>query len=375
MILLTAILLAGCGPVDLTGPQVELARAIGTAAEANRSAFRFGAVKFRYTVGYADSLDEAIAGRLTKGYPTEGSLAFNERRGRYEVVHSLENMVADRVQLGPTRWSSILRSDRVLTDGKVTLFDGIGADEPGTGLIHTAQITPGLDRYHLGFDMPLYVGHRDPDRFEWVVRDLKIAGSNSEFLKLTAVREGARSAGREVVDLVLTAPEGQRTYSVDLERGAIPLRQHDDLKNGRKIWEFYDDLRPMEGAGWFPHRKLYYDRDPGNRYGGLVHDLVVTEADFSRKPPDSAFTLTFPEPRPIYNQVTAETHPPQATWDLARLPKPAARPVAAELPSGPGPVMAGPRAGGRAGPVALVGLGVALLVGAGIAYRRHSGGR
>ncbi len=153
--LLALTLIGACGGPAMAG---SLAEAISTAYAANRSSITYGNFRFRYDVGRAADLESAARGDWSRRASARGGYAFDGVNAVYERVFSAAGMAADRVPTGVNQWSSQLDSKRRLTNGKVTLWDNLIADDRGTSHLHTAQIDPGVEIFHRGMLFPLDLG-------------------------------------------------------------------------------------------------------------------------------------------------------------------------------------------------------------------------
>ncbi len=127
---------------DSKSDQGDLASAIRTAYEANRSAFRFGTLKLRDSIGIARDAESANRRDWTRKYgEAEGVYVFDGTRAMYDCTYPLEDMVASRVRSGDG-WTSVLSHERGTTDGKLTLLDAVFPTDDGKSLTHTAEIFP-----------------------------------------------------------------------------------------------------------------------------------------------------------------------------------------------------------------------------------------
>ncbi|MDE2507717.1 MAG: hypothetical protein KGM43_10935, partial [Planctomycetota bacterium] len=137
--------------------------------------------------------------------------------------------------------------------------------------------------------------------------------------------------------------------------------------------EFLDDIRLVEGHGFLPYSAGWRSQ------GGGTRRMVITAADFARKPKLNEFRLEFPEPISIANTAENLDYSPRKVWDLHSLPRRGSKDAAPMGPmpnasSGgtPPPILEGEREAPRP-PYFLIG-GIVCAIAIGVyAWRRHRG--
>ncbi len=363
------VMTAGIASVDDQAIDVAMARAIQTAYQANRAQFRHGTVRFRHRVGLAANSAAALAGTWEQIYGTsDGRYVFDGVHAYYESIHPLEEMARERQSLGSGRWTTPLGSSRYLTNGKETLRDELDPDEKGEQLLHTARIDSGLPPSP---GMPLGIGLArgdSPPLGEWI--GLALDGDKDWILNKV---EPANIDEIECVLLAFRSPGALHEFWIDVERGAVPIRYVvTNHESGLSTHKFYDDLRAVDNGGWLPFRRV--STTPGESL--MVHEVVLTEADFANKPDPDQFRMEFPEPTPLIHQGTMVRYDPQKVWDLRRLPSVNSAAATKIVLSEPGPIaptMPGalPRSRWWIAPAAV--LGVAVLIGGFVWLRRARG--
>jgi len=299
---------------------VELASAVATACEANRARLTSWTIEFRYTVAKAKSLEDAIAQRWSDESAAKGFCAFDGTRGRFDIVHTLKDMVEKRTEVGPRHFQSHLLSERFLTDGEVTLRDHMSPTPTGAEMRHVVQINPGADLFHRHVHLPLRLGKGEFGQAGTLGAEIllveKGTGGRLE------VQEGVSLRGMELVKFAFTGPDAKAsdyTYWIDLEHGAIPrqtLAEHPTPEGTiSRTYTILDDPREVGDNVWFPYRRLRYSERIQ-----LVQDLVITKADFTTPRDPSSFQLTFEKPSRVADNVRHVVYAPSTTFDLTRLP-------------------------------------------------------
>jgi hypothetical protein len=204
---------------------------------------------------------------------------------------------------------------RMLTDGKVMLLDHLRADETATVLVHKSTIVPEAAHFYRKFDFPLFIGDRsvrDYDLFSDLTRLL--AGEAS----LDDLDMNSRLNGQKVCKLRFTYKHGTRTYWIDLDRGAVPLRILNQANlNKLEVTTINENIEFLPHAGWLPRRKKHIIGP-----GSIADWIVLTDIDITTKPAPAVFQLDFPEPIAVVNQANRLAYSPRKTWSLLSLPGP-----------------------------------------------------
>ncbi len=348
--------------LTMTVDSNDLAKAIQTAYEANRVSFApHGLIRFEHTKGQAESLGDLLAGRWSERSVGAGILAYAGPQVRYENIYNYEDMKKHTSQVG-SEISSTLYSIRILANGRLSLIDEIRGPAGGVA-VHHAQISGGTDTLDRSILSPLDIAKQRPQSYGLGPALQRVL--TGQGAKLIEIDDHAQFEGVNAVRLKIEDGEWVREYWVDLSRGALPLAIEENRKGKPVRRTRYSDIRRLTNGGWLPFRQSVYDTDHDAR------ELVVIEANFDRPPAPSEFRMEFPNAIPIINAVTMVRYPAQKTWSLAALP-PAGSPRVERLhltqPSGPPPVMPGPRQSLPAMTIGLMVLGMILVVAGGIRY-------
>lgn len=299
---------------------VDRAKAAAAIFEANRAKFSVWTIEFNYTVGYAKTLDDALAKRWINPSVARGVCTFDGTNGRYDVAYDLKNLAEKRVEVKPGRFQTYLTSHRYLTDGKVTLSDYMRPNRNWTEMDHTVQILPGSDTFHRNIALPLELGRGEFARNFLASQAEMVHKADSG--RHLMVREGVKLGEDEVVEFAFSGPDDRRedyTYWVDLKHGAISRKTFaefpvPDGTRGRS-YKFLEDIRDTSDGRWFPFRELSFTEG-----SGIIHERVITRSEFSAPKDPLAFTLSFEKPVKVYDGARGVSYPAQLAWDLKELP-------------------------------------------------------
>jgi hypothetical protein len=284
-------------------------RAIRTAFEDNRAAISAsGSIRFHSCDGVLahapdiESVSKLLAGDWQRRSPSRGTYLFDGTSRLYEDLYTTEELVARRKMLSPTTWSSNIKALRLLADGETTLVDRIGVHADGKTVLHTPGLKAGVrEFFRLAENRPLDLGDPDPPDYDMRrLLDGVIAGSSK--MVVTEIDNDARLEGAEVVKLRVEDPSGDLrvTYWVDLQHGAIPIRYRVlrwiPHASATVLLVFHNDDVRWVGRGWLPFRSSTA-QGTVNKGGDLapmfVREVVVEEADFSKRPSPESFALEF----------------------------------------------------------------------------------
>ncbi len=216
------------------------------------------------------------------------------------------------------RFSTNVQSRRVLTNGRLTLWDHIDLDPQERKRRHSAQIDAGTRVFFHYVLCPLDLGNPQPQGYD-MGYNLDTALKPGEW-NVAVAPDAVYTDGSPTVHLVMTDSSGfARHYWVDVERGAMPREVRDVPKEGMGMRICYDDLHRVNDVAWLPFKMTIYDD------AGFTKQLVVREASFSKHPVRKDFSLEFPEPEPMINSAALVHYAPQKVWDLEKLPAPGSR--------------------------------------------------
>lgn len=296
------------------GKDDSLVQAIRNAYEANLEALSSGTLRFRCTSGNAESLDAVLAGRWTDRNVGEGLFASNGTDSRYECLFPPADLNRHRRRLDEGSFYTTLTSVRVLTDGRLTLIDRVGATRDGTMHTYSPRLFGGTTEYYQNVTLPLALGGKGQGYLH-LGADIARASAPDSQWRLTAVDDDEELDGAAVIKLTFESPETGRIYWVDPARGAIPLKV-ESYRKGKLLLTFLrKDLRFLSNKGWYPFREVSFVQ------GGIAREYLIDEtSDFERPPAPATFRLAFPKPIPIINQAESVRYPGRVVWDLKTLP-------------------------------------------------------
>ncbi len=323
---------------DSTG----LLSAIETAYFANRDSFSRGRFKFHHAIGRSNSPESAVRMEWKRRAVANCLYVFEGTNTRYECLFDLDALVSHRERTEQGGWNSVLSDIRAVSNGKLSLVDRMTPSEDGSSMLHEPQIELGSQGLFQQVMFPLAIRNPYPGAFR-LGDDLKTARSESNTTH-AEVRSTTEVLGdRRVVVVSISRGDMQRTYWVDVERGAIPLRIRDtDREGALKFHVEHSDLRLVDNKGWLPYRTvIFFD-------GGLTKSLELQEVDLNGPIGASDFTLAFPTAVPIINIADMVRYAPATEWNLSKLPSsgsPKASKIKLSQPQPPAPTLPGERTG------------------------------
>lgn len=307
---LAALLPTGGGP-----PEHDLLIAIADMYDDNRSRFAFAAAKFDYLDARSRDLSSARAGDFSQVDRADGEYVFRGDDAFYTRLFTAEAMASRSGDVVNGRFSSTLGSVRILTNGKLTLREQINSLGSQARLVKGHRLAAGVEEFYRIAEFPLDLGR--PDRLrDDAASNLREAAGGSGKIRLSTINEKCQYENATVVRVELGLANGNRTYLIDLEKGAIPIMQEDITNQGNKIIKIMDNIKLYDKYGWFPLRRITY-------YNNKARIIHVKELVLDRKPPSSAFQMRFDQPAPLLNLAEGRSYKARLVWDLDDLPTPA----------------------------------------------------
>ena len=338
-----------------------IAKTIAAAYDANCALITHGSAKIFYSVGMADDLEAALAGRWSDRTDAKGEFALDLPRARYDQLFDTKELIAKRNLKGGGGYSTRLISGRVVTDGSQTLNEAINIGRSASGDVPICRLTifAGTDAFlklaHLPLDLGVPTPEGAPGR---VIRDA-IDGRNG--WRIASVMLDASLEGVKVAEVVIeTGKTGRGRLWFDLNRGAVPLQIRNESSDGKQFSvERYDDLHELPGGAWLPYRRTDFNDQK------LANQIVLQDAHFDRVPGQENFRMKLAKAEPVFDEVHKRRYAAGDTWDLAKLPAPDAignfpildRSDLVSAPVMPGELRAWPNSA-----IVIVSLGVVLVV-------------
>ena len=316
---LTVTLFATQAP-DNPGRDLALLQAVADAFDENLAKFPFGTAEFEFSDGFATSVEAAARAELKDGRWRRGNIVSMTKHTSSSKGVLARGLFATSSWSSPEQGSSRLDSERMMTNGKVTFTERIGCSPDGKQYIYGHIITPGTADFFRMADFPLQLGWPEESRDD-LAHSIRMVLSGSAGTGVGTIQQDAKLDGVKVVQISLSFPNGMVQYSVDLERGAIPLHRHGIVTGGFTYDVAYGNIRLVKGHGWLPFEKTTFDKT------GRTKRLVITSADFDTRPRQS-FQLETEQARSIANVAAGVSYSPRKRWDLDNLPSasgPAAR--------------------------------------------------
>jgi hypothetical protein len=333
MITASLVLLTICLPTAQSDEPAEVLRAIRTAYMANRAALTYGEIRFEMVTKnpHMAGARSDSAETLAKGY-----YAYDGPVARYETVYPAEVMAKSQTVIGKevTSWTV---SQRLLTDGKLTLWDRMSPVNNKEGEYdHAAQVNPGTDIFYQYFAFILELGV--PGRSKGTLMNLINGTLDAEKYKLKSYEYGDKGSEQHEVLLTFESETLHARCWVDLKRGAIPRRISITTdKSPVELLAEYGDIRWVGDKAWLPYQWTVTAPD------GFARIIKITECSVVKKPDPTAFRLDFEKPIPMLNSATSLKYPASKSWDLRHLPSPhspGVRILERAVPSMPLPAMA-----------------------------------
>jgi hypothetical protein len=257
--------------------------------------------------GKARSVAEARAGKLEPAtfVTANGTCLFDGSQMRYECV-------LDRVNGNlPTRLPSV----RILRRENLVLFDTLLPRKDSQELHHHPAILNATNILASVVHLPLELGVPEDPNYN-LARDIDESLAIPPRLALKALRPAAELEHIPVVEVTFTAYGVDRTYWIDLRRGALPLQVRDMEGDGRSFQRNYDDIRLVAGAGWLPFKSTFFVSD------GISEHVEIRDVDAETTPSSDRFALEFPNPVTLIDKERKARLAPQSRWTLAMIGSP-----------------------------------------------------
>jgi hypothetical protein len=216
--ILTGSILPASRAADMSQQERTMLSAIRTAYEANRASFQWWTISFSFMSGKAMSVAEA---RTRQFMPdafdaADGTCLFDGSQLRYECVF---NPVNGKL---PTRLPSV----RILRREGLVLFDTLLPGKNTQKPHHHPSILNATNILVSVIHLPLELGVPEEPNYN-LARDIDESLATPSRLPLKALRPAAELEHVPVVEVTFTAHGVDRTYWIDLRRGAMPLQVRD----------------------------------------------------------------------------------------------------------------------------------------------------
>ena len=313
-IAISALLTIAAAAQDTTHGK-DILIAIADAYDENRASFGYGSTDFEYHDGYADQFDHARNGNLRDSYVANGTYVFNGQDGLYTKIFPTEAMTTTSAMQGSNRAYSRLDSYRILTNGKKTLTERIAYVPEISNVIKGYIIAAGPGDFFRYSEFPLDLGRPESLRDD-LAQNIRMSLDVKAHVTVLAVEENIIIDKTKTVHIRLKLSNGDRSYWVDLERGAIPIRTLDEVVGGDRIERSNSKLTHFDGRGWLPTERTDYLK------GGRVKRIVLKQTSFNQVPSRDAFKLTLDKPTSISDTAAGRYYSARTVYDLNNLPAP-----------------------------------------------------
>ena len=310
----------------------EILRAIRTAYMANRTALAYGEIRFEVVTRRSNG--DMPAGTASADVVGQGFYAFDGAYSRYELTYPPETMRKNQV-INANEVTSFVDSQRMLTDGQVTLWDRITPGTNADDAMHTVQINPGTEIFYKYTQMIIEVGEPDSCKGKFLRLIDGALNENKYTLKKLTFSDHGRT---NEASMEFDSPKLHAVCLIDLDHGAIPRRISIKTSDGLESVEEYQEIRQVADKAWLPNKWTL------NAPGGFLRVFKITGSEFVRKPKPAAFQLDFTQAIPLINAAKGLKYAPRKSWDLHQLPPPSSPDsikLQLERPGMPVPIAAG----------------------------------
>ena len=315
-------------PAQVDLKDLDALKALSDLYNENKAKLADCSIEFELLDGFAKSYEGAILGTLDNVHKAEGHYAIKRNQGMYRCVFSDASMLATVSKSADGRLSYRLNCVRAVTDGKKTILDKIIARVDGK-MTRGTVINPGSADFFKAAQIPLSVGFPDNSREDFSKIAALVLG-RAPGMELVKTDDGFLLDGIKTIRLEISSPLGKRTVWIDPEKGAIPVRTHDEMDGGATYDLHYGDIRLVAGHGWYPFESTTF------LAGGRTMRVMIKSIDFERLDEAGLFSLEFPEPVAMIDLATRRSYAPQKIWDLSNLPA-STSPGSSPLVTGPTP--------------------------------------
>lgn len=292
----------GQPPADAT-PQA--LAAVANAYRVNLDAFQCYSCEYTVAWGGANSVDEAVAGKLVSTPRIASAKIF--RRG-HDVRFSLVEDAKTKAELDAPLKSSDYTQLNGMKVGKVVPFI---TSEQMHGKTHKIQ-----------FDArgrTVNVGERDATRGMegyFLFDPLNVSGPNDFGVLADRVATGgvkvalAQPSATQLVAKFELPKRVEWRYTLDLSQGSLPVRIDGVYDEGRggTLTVVVSKVRACSKGRFFPERITLVLRQSPTMPTAIVQDYVVTQLDTDACPPDEAFQLSLPAGTVVANSTDSRKH-------------------------------------------------------------------
>lgn len=290
-------ILAECRVAQAKPGDAAVMSSVAEGYTANRASFVFASCTYEVTKGTADSIQEALAGKIELRERLEGIWAYDAGKERCSLVNSKvprvddtnEEVVVEKPSTagaGPSLVSTASEpSSHFLGDvtQQITFSPDIGVANLFS--IKNREKNPGITPWNMGVMGPNEKNNPGKLVLEFV--------QTKKSIELT---EGEVD-GTPVLAIKLTDHDKrQLTFSFDPEGGFLPI--HIDFFGKSEL--FITDVKECTGNRFFPMRSC--ELTPNKKTGKVnVREIRVTTLDVDSKPDEDLFALQLPSGTRVIN--------------------------------------------------------------------------
>jgi hypothetical protein len=229
--------------------------AIADAYLSNRESFQTLACDFVITVGWADDIAAAKAGRLREAVSGQGRWRLSGEKVRLDIT--CDPAVVERAKQAAGRngpWSTALASEAFISDGQRQVV--FGSDAGAGNVFPPEQQSRGVSGY-LPYDIRvrLRTGGEAPSPAFFIKDTLAKRG-------YVAISDKQTESGEPVVSIKVgeSADQLSAAFDLDPKRGYIPISFSDYGNDGKTVVQelLTTDIRQAANGCWFPYRSVCF---------------------------------------------------------------------------------------------------------------------
>lgn len=334
--LLTALALMGSDQ----GDTADTLKVIANAYASNFEAIRRGKLVVIVTEGTAANAAAARNGDIQGQVQSTINYMFTNKNKIYTHLYKDDDVIRGTKLIAPMTTSTRFNPIRMATNGTNLLIDLINLPPDSTVLKHRPVIQADNGLFQRRYGMPMNFGfmRRNMHNLEMDLESARLAPEASRILRF---RDGEPFEGRKVFEIALRAPNGDRVYWVDSEKGCLPLQILDKSKEGAPVLQInYEHIKEIDKNIWSPMAVNMYMHQSKRAWRYQIKEFKL---DFPDELSETKFE--FPTPVAVVDTVNSLRHAETTSFSLSNIIAPSRRqstPIKIEA-SSPPPKLPGER--------------------------------
>ena len=221
-----------------------------------------------------------------------------------------------------------LSSVRIVTNGRLYFLEEAQWQSTRKRPLTGVNMSAGSDGLYKRVRIPFDLGFNNASRDD-LASNLRQILNQEKSCKLISIKEDQKLEGASVIQVDAEFKNGTRSYWIDLERGAVPLRKEDRLRAGPIITTIYSNIKWIEGHGWLPLTMETTDFSTES----IIRTTIVNY-DFKLIPDNKKFVLRLLKPSSIINELDRIAYNNLKVVDLNSLPRLGSQNAFAYQPTG-----------------------------------------